>query len=56
MNVHNTATRLSELNPLVDRYVTFYNCQRPHDALDELTLVEHLRKRRIDGAAPSHMQ
>ena len=54
-NVQETAVSVTELNPLIDRYLDFYNGERPHDALDGMTPDEYLESRRIGEAPPSHM-
>ena len=54
-NVQETAVSVTGLNPLIDRYLDFYNGERPHDALDGMTPDEYLESRRIGEAPPSHM-
>ena len=54
-NVHDTATRISELNPQIDRQLAVYNGYRPHDALEGLTPNEYLESRRISEDPPSQM-
>ena len=51
----NTATRLSELNPMIDRQLEIYNDWRPHDALDGMTPNEYLESWRISEAPHSQM-
>ena len=54
-NVQDTASKLSELSPLIDEYLDFYNGERPHDALDGMTPDEYLESWRIGEAPPLHM-
>ena len=49
------ATRLSELNPMIDRQLEIYNDYRPHDALDGMTPNEYLDSWRISETPHSHM-
>ena len=54
-NVQDTAVTVAGLNPLIDKYLSFYNGGRPHDALDAMTPDEYLESRRIGEAPTSHM-
>ena len=48
-NVRDTGTNITEINPMIDRYLRIHNSWRPHDALDGLTPVEYPGPQRING-------
>ena len=54
-NVQDKAVNVTGLKPLIDKYLSFYNGRRPHDALDGMTPNEYLESRRIGEAPTSHM-
>ncbi len=45
--VQNTATQITERNPLIDTHLDLDNGWRPHDALDDQTPNEYLESLRI---------
>ena len=52
----NAATRVSELNPMIDRQLEICSDWRSHDALDGMKPNEYLESWRISQAPHSHMQ
>ena len=54
-SVQDTAASVSQLSPLIDRYLAFHSGERPRDALDGLAPRESLKSLRIGKDQPSHV-